>query len=643
MRRSAALVFALMTFAAPAFGKDVGKVDHAPIRLDVTETALGNWHGNNLNKFKRVDDNYGELINRLNVLLAWKSFQFGIRLDTAVYANAPRVSEFHDPANGYDPGAIATAEQQLPYRYRNTGLVQGNFKPSTRDPSVWPSKIWASYIKPKFELTIGDAYVSFGRGFVLNIRKFDEIGADTTLQGTKIVNRVEKTTNTFVLGLSNPTRVDDATGFKLADAPVRCDESDASRCRDGWALPWQTWSRDLILGDRIETKIGNSTIGIHGSNIRRRDRRDDPAAAQQLYPNADPSFVRDVTSAGINFAMPKISEAVPVNLYTELAYQRRGALDRDDPTSHGYAAYVAASYTAGPITTSFEGKHYRHMNPVRLNADPKKYEAFQAVQYTANPTVELITQDSLFDNSCTTGGRARVDAKVTKDYTVFASVGQFANWQLKCGAAPSFGLYDTLPSQELDRHDINDLYTGFDIRAEDGSYVTVMLGTRRETRASTDDYYYREGWIQANGSKVITGPYSIEIDAWHRNRYYNLEQWREGQTYLSLKYKSRGSVVFGHEYSTRPSGINPDPNNYGHDLLRGLRTNALYTLPFDTNGDGKSDVQHFLNIGGQVKFGEDVIFRFLFGEQRAALKCVSGVCRFFPAFAGMRTELVVRY
>jgi len=31
------------------------------------------------------------------------------------------------------------------------------------------------------------------------------------------------------------------------------------------------------------------------------------------------------------------------------------------------------------------------------------------------------------------------------------------------------------------------------------------------------------------------------------------------------------------------------------------------------------------------------------GQQRGALKCVSGVCRFFPAFEGARTELIFRY
>lgn len=636
MRRAlviAGLSSSVLLLSSGVTAKDLGTIDGAPYRVDVTETALFNWHGDNLNTIKRVDDNYAEWINRFNVLFAWKAFQVGMRIDSVKYVNAPTVSEFQ---SGYSSTDRTYAEQQLPYRYRDTALVQGNLRPSTRDPSVWPSKIWVSYIKPKYELTLGDAYVAFGRGFVLNIRKFDEIGADTTLQGAKVVGRVDKFTFTGVVGLSNPTRVDDATGTKLADAPVRCDDSTALRCRDGWALPWQTWSRDFIGGARAETKIGTTTIGVHAADIHRRARIDDPDAPSQLYAD-DPTFVRDVLGVGANVSAPKLSAAVPINLYGELSLQRRVPFtDSTDAASNGYAAYLAASYTAGPVTTSLEGKHYRAFYPVKLNADKSKYAAFSAVQYTANPTVELITQDSLTDNSCTTGGRARVDVKVTKGYTVFASAAQFANWQQQCGAGPTLGISPKL--DEVDRHDITDLYTGFDVRAESGSYLTLMLGTRREVKEATGDFYYREGWLQANGSQVVSGPYSIEVDMWHRNRYLNGESWREGQTYLSLKYASRGAVIFGHEYSTRGSQINQDPSNKGHDILRPLRI-----LPFDVDGDGKTDVQHFLNVGGQVKFGDDVILRFLFGEQRAALKCVSGVCRFFPAFAGARTELIVRY
>jgi hypothetical protein len=158
------------------------------------------------------------------------------------------------------------------------------------------------------------------------------------------------------------------------------------------------------------------------------------------------------------------------------------------------------------------------------------------------------------------------------------------------------------------------------------------LGTRREDRAfGSAEPYYREGWIMLTGSKTLTGLYSVEIDAWHRNRYQNLEAWREGQSYLSLKYASKYAAIFGHEYSTRLSQISPPGTEIPNDPMRPLRF-----LPTD-------GVQHFLNVGGQIKFSDEVMLRFLFGEQRAALKCVSGVCRFFPAFAGARAELIVRY
>jgi hypothetical protein len=610
-RRATALVFAgaIAGFAPAARAKDLGKIDGAPARLDVTETAFLNWHGDNLNSQRRIDDDYAEWINRLNLLFAWKAWQVGLRLDTAKYWGAPTLAEFEDPANGYSGAQIRDARRQLPYRYRDTFLVQGNLSPSPNDPSVWPSKIWVSYVKPKLELTVGDAYVAFGRGFVLNIRKFDEIGADTTLQGGKAVARLDPITLTIVAGLTNPTRVDDATGFKLQDAPL---------------LPGQTyrpsWSRDLVSGARVEGRVRTTTLGLHGSLIRRRD---------DLFTD-DPTFVRDIQSIGANLSNPRISERVPLNVYGEVAAQRRiPFVERGEPESAGYAAYLATSLTTGIVTTSFEGKHYRAFNPVRLNADRSRYVAFQAVQYTANPTVELITQDSLFDNSCTTGGRGRVDVKATAQYTLFGSVGRFANWQQQCGAAPTLGINDRL--DVVDRHDITDLYAGFDLRsAVDSSYLTITMGTRRETKASGESYY-REGWIMATGSKTLRAPYSIEVDAWHRNRYQNLELWREGQTYVSFKHASDWALIFGHEYSTRPSQINPDPSYQGSDVLRALRF-----LPAD-------GVQHFLNIGGQIRFGDAVILRLLLGEQRAALKCVSGVCRFFPAFAGFRSELVVRY
>ncbi|MGZ3448438.1 MAG: hypothetical protein ACXVEF_02500 [Polyangiales bacterium] len=650
MRRLTAFLSACAVFGAAGASSalDAGKIDGSPVRLDVTETAVLNWHGNNRNDpagsgfAHRADDNYGEWINRLNVLMAWRAWQFGLRLDTVVYANAPTRDEFeHDPA--YSQADRTAAKQSLPYRYRDTFLVQGNLRKGPRDPAIWPSKVFLSYVNPNLEVTVGDAYVAFGRGLVLNVRKFDEIGADTTVQGGKIIYRLSPLTFTGVAGLSNPTRVDDATGYKLQDPDDLCTDGQpadettynyVSQCKRSIYPYRQTWSRDAIFGGRVEGRIGASTIGVHVADIHRR---------VNLFPgtdptSAEPSLARDVLGYGTSVAIPRISDKLPLNVYGEVAIQKRvpfpddsaNPKPRDD--KYGYAGYMALSLPTGAVTSSFEFKHYRSYLPAKLNMDPTIYgsSGFTAVQYTANPTVELITQDSLFDNSCNTGGRLREDVHVADGYTVFGSAAYFENWQIQCGAGPTLGLTEK-SDQPLDEHHIYDGYVGFDLRSQtEQTYLTVMLGSRKETRKVGDDYY-REGWLQLNGSKALGGLWSIEVDAWHRNRYQNLEAWREGQTYLGLKYASKRSIVIGHEYTTRKSQIVPGARSWDGAFLDGL------------SGLATSSVQHYINFGGQLKFSDEVMLRFMVGQQRGALKCVNGVCRFFPPFEGVRTELIVRY
>ena len=88
---------------------------------------------------------------------------------------------------------------------------------------------------------------------------------------------------------------------------------------------------------------------------------------------------------------------------------------------------------------------------------------------------------------------------------------------------------------------------------------------------------------------------------------------------FGVKYTSLRSVFFGHEYTTRESAVKP-----GAFLESG-------------------GVQHFLNVGLQNKFSDAISLKVFAGQQRGALKCVSGVCRVFPPFEGAKAELVVRY
>ena len=81
--------------------------------------------------------------------------------------------------------------------------------------SIYPAKLWATYSAPGVEVTAGDAYVQFGRGLTLSMRKVDELGIDTTLRGGKVQITKDPFSFTAVAGFANPSRVDEATGRAL--------------------------------------------------------------------------------------------------------------------------------------------------------------------------------------------------------------------------------------------------------------------------------------------------------------------------------------------------------------------------------------------------------------------------------------------
>ncbi len=604
----------IATVTAPSLAKDVGTLGGAPVRVDITETSLLNYHVDNRNDTSptdvqgRLDDNYGEWLNKFNIAAAWKEMQAGIRFDTATYFHKPQLSSFDE---GPQRDAATNA---MRYRLRDTYVI----------PPFMASKLYVTYAKPDLEATVGDGYVSFGRGLVLTIRKLDELAADTSLQGAKVLFRQKWFAFTAVAGLANPVRIDESTGAQLRDPAADADN------------PYQSaWSRDLIVGSRFELKLGSSTIGLHGADVHRRD---EIAAA-----SGSPTFAaKDILAGGLSIAIPKISDAIPLNVYAEVAVQKRNRFADAVDTGigdGGYAAYGSTSFKAGIVTTQFEGKHYRGYYPVKLNADQVRYLAFSAVQYNAPPTVERITQDSLFDNSCTTGGRVRFDVKPTKSYGFFASGAYFANWgersPTRCNTGPALGLLTLDANAPLLKNNIYDGFIGFELRSlDDGSYMSMLGGIRRDQESETGNTFYREGFIEYDFVKTLDANYSMELSGRDRNRFEGStgESWYEGEKVLALKYTSKRSIFIGHEYTTQPSKMRAGQNG----LFSGLGNRNSGFL-------ASENIQHFVYVGGSIRFNDNVFLRMFVGQQRGALKCVSGVCRQFPAFEGARTELVVTY
>ena len=621
-----------LALSSNARAADVGTIDGTPVRVDISETSVLKYHFDNRNDKgqadieHRIDDNYGEWLNRFNETAGWKNWQGGLRFDTATYFHRP------DPNSFENPTLRRNADNTLGYQYRSVYAVEGNpcLAHGDNDAGKYclyaPSKLYVTYATPDFEATVGDAYGSLGRGMVLSLRKLDELAADTSIQGGKVVARLRPFTFTAIVGLSNPVRIDEATGIALRDP-------DPNRTTVDGAVPGvnTSWSRDLLAGGRVDAKIGSSTLGVQAADIHRR---------ADLGFTGDPTIEsRDILNGGASIAIPQVSKALPLNAYLEIAMQNRSRFSELPAANEnkGYAAYGSLSLTEGIVTTTLEGKHYRGYYPARVYADPTRYGAFRAVQYMTVPTLEMVTQDSLFDNSCTSGSRARIDFHVTKSLLSFVSAAYFANWGERdaneCNIGPGFGVTHPSPGvtptgvRSNPRNDIWDGYVGFELRSQkDASYVTLTLGVRRDNASDTGNSYYREGWVQGDIVKMLSELWSIELSGWHRNRFesdgVNLaasESWREGETYFAIKNASKRSFIIGHEYTTRALYVKP------HAFL------------------ASESVQHFVNFGAQFRFSDSVMLRLFVGQQRGALKCVSGICRQFPNFEGAKSELVVTY
>ncbi len=52
---------------------------------------------------------------------------------------------------------------------------------------------------------------------------------------------------------------------------------------------------------------------------------------------------------------------------------------------------------------------------------------------------------------------------------------------------------------------------------------------------------------------------------------------------------------------------------------------------------------YYFNGSILYRFTSESNLKIFFGQQRGGLKCVSGICKVFPAFSGARVELTLRF
>ncbi len=595
---------------------DLGKLKKKPVVLDVTETAvLGQQFDARYDQGQsELNHGYGNFINRLNLALRWNGFTAGLRLDSSVYWRKPQDrSDLHE--------SPVTIERDGLSRFRST---------------IYPAKMWLTYDRPGLEVTAGDAYAQFGRGFVLSMRKLDDLGIDNTVRGLKVSWQKDPFSVTIVGGFANPSRIDEATGRSLF---VRAAQAGDTRGPQG------IYGSDRLVAAQVQVGRGwPVTFSTHGSAFWRcapysydsfgrindsgllssplgSCEAPDVAYFASSLNGSNPSVsARQISMIGQSIELPNLWGKG--KLYIEGVFQQREPFAAfEDPTTsrYGNALYASATVNAGVTTHTLEVKSYRNFYPVAASVNANYASELTAVSYAAAPTAELITQDNLYGafNACVNGGRYRVDVRLLPNFFVYGQ-GIYAHSKSEAlsGRCDELGRSPSTALPAIDHTTTLDGLTGFEWQFDKNrSQLFVSAGVRNNETLG-GEVFYRETSLQYTLTKYIKGAYSFELTGRHRQRQEETvnvidgisKPWVQGEHYTAFKIAPKWVFSQGVEYTTQ-TGM---PTFYVNGFV-------LY------------------------RFASNSSVRLFAGQQRGGLRCVSGICRFFPAYEGVRLDLTLRF
>lgn len=609
---------ALISISPVAHAVDLPKVGGTPVKLDITETSVVAQRFAPRENELEQDQGYFLWLNRLNLVFGWKKLTLGMRIDSSIYALRPQ-----DRVDTTDPAVRRALLTDGSTRYRDT---------------LYPAKLWLTYKDDGVEVTAGDSYVQFGRGLVLSMRKVDELGVDTTLFGGKVTVQKDPFSVTLVAGVANPARVDEPTGRALfPSAPV-------PRIGNFEGVPTQPlFGSDRIIGAQLQAGRGLPiTTSTHAIRLTKcapyRYGRDgniisDPLDAPfgtceepsrstwlgELPVGQGPIIARDETiNAGQSIEVPSLWGHG--NFYLEGAVQKRRAHPEREANTQGNALYASLVTNAGPVSNTLEVKSYRNFYSLTGGVNTSRAAAFSNIAYSIPPTAEPIINDTQFGfyNACVTGGRDRLDYRFTPTMLGYATFGYFVTRsEIITGSCDRLGRSVGDEKAAATNH-VTDGTLGVEWRFDNDMSILFANVNARHDITETGMPYYRELAAQYSLTKYISGPYSLEFAGRHRFRAQHEENrrpdnpegvpWVQGEHQNALKIAPKWVISQGFEY-TSFVGL---PTTY-------INGSVLYRFTSESN------------------------IRVYVGQNRGGLRCVSGICRVFPAFSGARIELTLRF
>lgn len=147
------------------------------LRLSVTDTLVLEYRGDNSNQFTD-DDDYGLILNRLNLVASAGDLTASHRLDFVWFINPPT----------------------------------GDFVNDIR-----PERMQLAYRPGDFVITAGDFYRQLGSGIVLSLRKVDELGLDVVLRGGEVKYQGDAIDAAVFGGVTNAVNLDTVNNHHIED------------------------------------------------------------------------------------------------------------------------------------------------------------------------------------------------------------------------------------------------------------------------------------------------------------------------------------------------------------------------------------------------------------------------------------------
>jgi hypothetical protein len=520
--------------------------------LDFTESLFADYH-HALNDPQLSEDARRGVIdfrNRLNTRLRSGDLTLGLRLDAALFPSPPSSQYASD---------------------------------------LRPEEVFATWRPGAWTLTLGDDYLTLGRGLALSLRKFDEIGVASSLRGAHVGWRGEAARLRFGVGTTNVVNVDLVEEKKVPDP------------------------NDLVGLARMDLRLADGVeVGVQAVHLERRHSALREAVVGTLWGDDDTDplegrrFLR-TTLAGASLDARRLGDVLDLYLEGDWLHhaETRAALAGDVPAdSDGTALYGAATLTLGQTTALLEGKRYDNWR-VRSTLHPDTADAqgiTQTFLYIAPPTLERIDQRVL-NNTDVTGVHLRLDhALPQRDPTRDARNSLFLSGAFFVDA-PARGEW-TLHT-----------YAGWERITPAGERTLLQTGLRLEEAPEAGISRLRMAHVDLDWTRVLRPGLDFQLHWNHELRARNIgaptleDTYHEGTLYASINFVPTWSFTGQFEYLTSVETENP--------WFPGVHLQYRWTL--------------------------DSFVRLFVGRGKGGLKCAGGICRIFPHFEGVKLETTVRF